>query len=34
MQRVVDLTALPALAAEMMSGKAHGRVVVDLKAAP
>jgi len=34
MQRVVDLSALPALAAEMMSGKAHGRVVVDLKAAP
>ena len=34
LQRVVGLAALPALAAEMMSGKAHGRVVVDLKAAP
>jgi acrylyl-CoA reductase (NADPH) len=34
MQRIVGLTALPALATEMMAGKAHGRVVVDLKAAP
>jgi len=33
MQRIVGLTALPALATEMMAGKAHGRVVVDLKAA-
>jgi acrylyl-CoA reductase (NADPH) len=33
MQRIVGLAALPALAAEMMAGQAHGRVVVDLKAA-
>lgn len=30
-QRLVSLAELPQLAAEMMAGKAHGRVVVDLK---
>lgn len=30
-KRVVSLTDLPALAKEMMAGKAHGRVVVDLQ---
>ena len=32
MQRLVALEALPGLATEMMAGKAHGRVVVDLNA--
>jgi acrylyl-CoA reductase (NADPH) len=30
MQRVVALAEVPAIAAEMMAGKAHGRVVVDV----
>ncbi len=30
MQRVVSLTEVPAIAAEMMAGQAHGRVVVDV----
>jgi acrylyl-CoA reductase (NADPH) len=30
LQRVIALSEVPALAAEMMAGKAHGRVVVDV----
>jgi NADPH:quinone reductase-like Zn-dependent oxidoreductase len=30
LQRVVALSEVPTLAAEMMAGKAHGRVVIDV----